>query len=257
MRLKACVAHLRQPPMPGLLTLAALGLALHLALPRGDGLAAFCGTVSLGVLFDPEAWRALGWSPGRLAFDWAAMVLLMMPPLVSAQVAHVGRSVRRACRPRALLAFALGYGGCWVLAGVLLVPAGLVVSALLPAGFDTAAVLAGALIWSASPPAQAARNRCHRLERVGASGHGALRHGVLTGGACMAACWAWMVVPLTVATGHSLTMLAVAFYLFAERLAPAGTLRWRLPPGLSVLGGLRMPSRSQQPMQTFDARSFR
>lgn len=257
MRLKACVAQLRQPPMPGLLTLAALGLALHLALPRGDGLAAFCGTVSLGVLLDPEAWRALGWSPGRLAFDWAAMVLLMMPPLVSAQVAHVGRSVRRDCRPRALLAFALGYGGCWVLAGVLLVPVELVVSALLPVGFDTAAVLAGALIWSASPPAQAARNRCHRLERVGAGGHGALRHGVLTGGACIAACWAWMVVPLTVATGHSLTMLGVAFYLLAERLAPAATLHWRRPPGLSVLGGLRMPMRHRRPLQTFDAPSFR
>lgn len=257
MRLMACAAQLRQPPMPGLLALSALGLALHLALLGSNGLAAFCGAVSPGILLDPEAWQALGWSPWRLVFDWTAMVLLMMPPLVSAQVAHVGRSARRACRPRALLTFGLGYGICWVLAGAVLVPAGLAVSALLPAGLDSVAVLAAALIWSASPPAQAARNRCHRLERIGAGGQGALRQGVLTGRACLAACWIWMVLPVTVASGHSLTMLAVALYIFSERLAPAASLRWRLPPGIGVLGGLGMLMRPRRPLQSLAARSFR
>lgn len=257
MRLKACVAQMRQAPMPGLLALAALGLALHLALPRSGGLAVFRGAVSLRVLLDPEAWRALDWSPGRLVFDWTAMVLLMMPPLVSVQVAHVGRSVRRPCRPQALLAFGLGYGGCWVLAGAILVPAGLAASVLLPPSLDSAAMLAGALIWGASPPAQTARNRCHRLERIGADGQGALAHGVVTGRACLVTCWVWMMVPLTVAAGHSLTMLAVALYLFAERLAPAAAIRWRLPPGIGVLGGLKLATRPSQPPQSLIAGNFR
>ncbi|TNF21957.1 MAG: hypothetical protein EP318_05390 [Rhodobacteraceae bacterium] len=257
MSLAACAAQMRQPPMPGLLALSALGWALYLALPRGAGLAAFCGAVSLPVMLDPAAWGALGWAPGRLALEWAVMVLMMMPPLVSAQVAHVVRSVRRTCRLRALLAFGLGYGICWLLAGVFLVPLGLMVSALLPAGLDTAALLAVALVWSAAPPAQGARNRCHRLERIGAQGEGALRHGGRTGLACVAACWVWMVVPLTVSAGHGPAMLAVALYLFAERLAPAAKRRWRVPPGLGVLAGLGVRARLRRAPPGLATRALR
>lgn len=200
-----------------------------------------CGMVAFSDLPDVAVlWVAFA-SPRELARDWLVMVLAMMPLLTAQPIAHVRRcslSARRLC---AMAVFAAGYGACWAAAGLLLIPAAAAAGAMLPLGASAPILLAAALVWSGSPPAQVARNRCHRLRRIGAFGLGAWRdclwQGVTTGSACVATCWPWMLVPMAVGTGHVLVMLLVTLVLLAERMMPPAHVRWRLSPALVAIAG--------------------
>jgi predicted metal-binding membrane protein len=167
----------------------------------------------------------------------------MMPPLVAQPVSHVWQSSFRARRARAAALFGLSYAAMWVAAGLALVPAAIVLMAVLPGAPALLAALLMVLLWSASPPAQAARNRCHRVRRIGAFGRAAdldcLAQGVVTGRDCIAACWPWMILPMTAGIMHVAAMLAVTLVLFAERLSPAGPVRWRIPPAWEAVAALR------------------
>src|SRR5262249_12274501 len=108
--------------------------------------------------------------------------------------------------------------------------------------FLAATVLA--LLWSASPLQQAAQNRAHRLHRVGLFGFAADCDCIALGATlacwCLAACWAWMLLPLFVTTGHSVAMLAVSAIIMGERLQGPGAPLWRMPWVLSrPVGWLR------------------
>ncbi|AAV94693.1 DUF2182 domain-containing protein [Ruegeria pomeroyi] len=241
-RLRAAGAHLRLGPMPWLLALAATALGVSRLLPAGDGLAALCGRLSLVQLADPAARALVLPAPGLLVGGWVLMVLAMMPPLVSAPLAHLWQTTPRSGRAVAVALYGLAYLGVWILAGLALVPLAL----LLASGSAALPLLLGAaLIWSASPPAQAARNRCHRMRWLPAgrarAARAALGHGLAHGGACLAACWPWMLVPLTVQTGHGVAMVLVAAYLLAERGMQAAPALWRVPPGIVAFNGLLPP----------------
>ena len=122
-------------------------------------------------------------------------------------------------------------------------PAALLLAILLGPGASAVLVLGTALIWSASPVAQLAHNRCHRNLRIGAFGPAAdrdcLRQGVTTGMACVATCWPWMLLPALAGAAHLAAMAAVAAFLLAARLAPASPVRWRVPQALEVMFGPR------------------
>lgn len=244
-RLAALTAQLRSALRTGsaplLAGLSAAGFLVVLAVPPSARVSAICGQVALTDLADPALLRILLWSPWGLALDWAVMVLAMMPLLVVQPVSYIRRCSFPSRRNRAVALFSAGYGVCWASAGLALVPAAVVIAAGLPQSLGAPAALAAALVWSASPLAQVARNRCHRLRRIGAFGTLAdvdcLRQGVASGSACVAACWPWMIMPMLFETGHAAAMLTVTLLLLAERLVPAGTVRWRLPPALETLAG--------------------
>lgn len=251
--LRAAGAQLRLGPMPWLLALAATALGVSLLLPAGQGLVGLCGQLSLVQLGDPAARALLLPAPGVLARDWTVMVLAMMPPLLSVPLAHLWQTTAHAGRWAAVALFALAYLAVWCVAGLVLVPLAL----LVVSGPAALPFLSGAaLVWSASPPAQAARNRCHRMRWLPAgrarAARAALRHGLTHGGACLAACWPWMLVPLAVQGGHGAAMVLVAAYLLAERAMPAAPAQWRVPPGIVALYGLA-PS---QPRRLTDLRRF-
>lgn len=239
-RLRAFFAQARSGPAPVLFAISAAAFAALLLLPQASAIAAICGRASLESL----VWStgiALSWSPGLLALEWALMVLAMMTPLVAPQIAHVLRSSVRSRRLAAAATFLAAYLCWWLLAGILLLPLALLLSLMLPSEAGIFAMVVLASLWSASPAAQAARNRCHLAARIRAFGPGAyldcLRQGTLTAAACIAACWPWMLVPMAVEAGHLAAMLAVMAYLFAERIAPAASPRWRLSPAFETVFG--------------------
>jgi hypothetical protein len=101
------------------------------------------------------------------------------------------------------------------------------------------AVLATAIVWSASPIAQFGRNRCHRLVPIYPFGaariHDSLAQGVITGAPCALACWPWMIAPMLVHNWMPAATFLAALILFLDRLEPPTRCRWRVPPWLWAL----------------------
>lgn len=242
-RLAAFRVQLREGPTPWLLAVSAAAYLMIALLPVNASVAALCGRVnSVGLLLKPGL-PGSGFDPGAVAADWILMVVAMMTPLVGAHVAYIGRSVHPSQKGPAITAFVLGYLACWLVSGVVLVPAALLLASL-GSGADLWLATAGAIVWSLSPLAQAARNRCHQLGRVAAFGVDAQADscwlGLKTGVFCILVCWPFMLIPLFVQSGHFVTMIGIGLYLFADRVAPGAPPRWRLPPALETLFGVSL-----------------
>jgi predicted metal-binding membrane protein len=221
--------------------MAVAGFMIALALPQPLQLSALCGSItwapsSVDLLISPQ------WSPAAAAAAWLVMLVAMMPPLLVQPVTHVWHSSLAARRPRALALFATAYAMIWLTAAAVLFPAAMVLR-LGAAGLAAGPALAIAIAWSCSPLAQQSRNRCHRLLAIGIFGRAAdrdcLRQGLSTGLACVAVCWPWMLLPMTLDAGHVAAMVAAGFVLFMERLAPPAAPLWRMPAFVTVLWALR------------------
>lgn len=243
-RLKAFQAQLLTGPLPYLLGVSVIAYAALWTSSVGGAVAALCGRISVQALIGYLA--ALPWALGlgRLITDWGLMVVAMMTPLVSLQVARILWSSRPAGRPGAVSCFLLAYWGIWALSGLILIPVALIVSSTLGTA-ALMATLAAALMYSASPVAQRARNRCHRADPIPAFGVGIMtrsaRAGLITGANCIGACWPWMLVPVMVQSYHFTAMIFVGLYLFADRIAPPAPPRWQRPPGIETLLGSYRP----------------
>jgi predicted metal-binding membrane protein len=171
-------------------------------------------------------------SPAQIASGWALMVAAMMLPLLVAPLRHVrDRSFARR-RARAMLLFVAGYMAVWMITGVglqaMALAARWVVSEPLLC-FSLAA--AAATLWQVSPAKQWCLNRCHRQPHLAAFGAAADRDafdfGLTNGAACVGSCWALMLLPLLAGHGHIFPMIAVALFIFAERLESPAPLAWR------------------------------
>jgi predicted metal-binding membrane protein len=238
-------AALRIREQPGLILLALAGLAATALLGEGISVPGLCGTISAEAIAAGTMISLRMVPVESLALAWGLMVVAMMPPLLALPVGHVRHASAPARRVRALAVFAIGYGAAWMTVGLVLLPAAIAARTALAGPAATAAAAGAALLWSASPAAQAVRNRCHRLYPVAGRGLAAdrdcLRQGLATGIACAAACWPWMLVPMVVSGGHVAAMALVTALLFLERLSPAERPRWRMPPAVAVLAALRTP----------------
>jgi predicted metal-binding membrane protein len=172
---------------------------------------------------------------------WMLMVVAMLPPLLALPVGHVWISVSPRRRATALAGFGFGYAAAWLAAGVVLIPAGAALARLPPVA-TCAALIGLALLWSASPVAQASRNRCHRPRPIAPFGPKSLRdavvQGLTSGAACVGACWVWMLVPAAAGGAHLAAMILVTLLLVLERLAPAAPPHWRWPPAVSMVAML-------------------
>ncbi|MEZ2127638.1 MULTISPECIES: DUF2182 domain-containing protein [unclassified Sinorhizobium] len=137
-----------------------------------------------------------------VAGSWLAMLIAMMPPLLSAPLLHVWRESLGRRRWRAIGLFLCAYIFIWMVAGGLLIPtAVLVQSLLLEIGVDSIVVAAFiALSWQVTPWKQLSLNRCHRRPTLAAFGLDAeldaLRFGFMRALWCVGTCWALMLCTL-------------------------------------------------------------
>lgn len=189
--------------------------------PSGDQLAA---RIHLAV--------ALG-LPAMLALGWALMVAAMMPPLVLDPLRHLRDRSFAWRRGRATALFGVGYAAVWMAAGAALQTLALACRLATPEVWSPLlAGLAVATLWQASPAKQRCLNGCHRRPSLSAFGWAAERDALVFGMShaawCVGACWALMLLPLLVATGHLLAMAAVGIFLIGERLERPTTPAWRL-----------------------------
>jgi predicted metal-binding membrane protein len=201
----------------------------------GNGLAlpSFCSAemlraVPLSVSFDLAF---VFNSSAQLASGWALMVAAMMSPLLVAPLRHVrDRSFTRR-RTRAMLLFVAGYGAVWMIAGVGLQATALTAQWAASAPLVYLSLTAVAILWQISPAKQWCLNRCHRRPHLAAFGAAADRDafnfGVTNGVSCAGACWALMLPMLVAGQGHVFGMIALALFVFAERLETAVPLEWR------------------------------
>lgn len=162
----------------------------------------------------------------------ALMVAAMMLPLIAAPLRHVHQRSFARRRGRAMLLFVAGYAMVWVWAAAGLEL--LMVAARLGAGPSLAwlvAAIGAAVLWQASPSKQWCLNRCHRRPQLAAFGAAADRDavvfGLAHGASCVGACWALMLLPLTVGNLHLPVMAAVALFIAAERVERPAPLAWR------------------------------
>jgi predicted metal-binding membrane protein len=238
---------LSAPPLPWLFAVAGVATAASAALPRVLQVPEVCGALGRFAVADLPPAMGPKWSPVWLAAGWLVMVVGMMAPLLGQPLGHVWRSSLPGRRPWALLLFAIGYLLAWSAAGVVLVPAAVALRLSLPEGVAAAIGVSSALLWSASPACQRARNRCHRAHPVGACGRAADRDCVLYGSRwglpCAAACWPWMLATMCVDQAHAAAMVIVAIVLFLERMAPPSVPVWQLPPTVQVLRALLPPQK--------------
>jgi len=238
------VRKAQSPATACLLGASALAMLLIAASARPGGMAPLCGPgLSAAALLALGRMEWLGFDPARWAGEWLAMFCAMMLPLLVQPVDHIVRTTLPARLPRSLAAFILCYALAWLPAAASIS----IIAALLRWSISPAVLAAGAMIgalaWSASPLAQAARNRAHRLLPLEIRGIRAdrdcCRFGLFTGAHCAMACWPWMLLSQVIHDSGAAIMLAVTAVLAAERAMPPLAPRWQLPRVIGFIVALR------------------
>jgi predicted metal-binding membrane protein len=194
--------------------------------------------------------------------NWLLMLAAMMAPVLIQPIQFVRGSSLARRRTRSTLLFVAGYTALWMFAGTVILPlAAALGSSGLPPYVPAAAVFFVALVWQCSPAKQACLNRCHALRAVAAFGRTAdidvLMFGATQGVWCIGSCWAWMVLPLLLPSGHIAAMAATAVLIGCERLDGPAPIRWEWR-GLGrayriVAGRVRSGCTSSHPLRPFGA----
>jgi predicted metal-binding membrane protein len=122
---------------------------------------------------------------------------------------------------------------CGCFAGVILIAAMLVLTLLAPQSlFPAIGVGIVAAIWQCSPLKQLCLNRSHNHRELAAFGIAAdvdsFRFGAAHGGWCFGSCWALMLLPLLISSGHFVMMAIVTFVIISERLENGRQLSWSI-----------------------------
>ena len=227
------LARVRNP----VLLLAAASWIVLVAQPRGivvhgHAHAAAMQSASLQMLLAMNP-------PAALAAGWALMVLAMMSPLLIPSIGYVRQRSFRHRRARSIGLFVAGYGAVWMTAGAVILAIEVAVRLLAPHSILPAAIAAlVAAVWQCSPIKQRALNRCHSHTALAAFGSAAdlaaLRFGLTHGIWCVVSCWALMLFPMLLPSGHMVAMAAAAVLVFSERLEPPALPSWR-PRGLATV----------------------
>jgi predicted metal-binding membrane protein len=243
-----------------LLLVSLAGWSASLSWARVSPAPEYCSAVA--------GWLEQGWrdidmalvvnAPAGLLVGWLTMLAAMMPPLLARPTAHLWYRTLARRRLRGMTLLVSGYTAVWLAAGVILISIAVLLKTFLgsaPLGALPAAV-AIALLWQATPVKQMSLNRCHYLPPLSAFGRAAdrdaLAYGLISGGWCVGACWAVMLVPLVADEGHFVLMAVSAALIIGERQLPPRAVRWRFPAHLS-----RVLVASAPPILSCDARRHR
>lgn len=192
------------------------------------------------------AWILAVWSPGirahhhaaarvfsaSAAANWLLMLAAMMAPVLIQPFQFVRSSSFASRRMRSTLLFAAGYTVVWMFAGALMISlAAAQRSSRLPPFVSVAAVFLVAFAWQCSPAKQICLNGCHAFRPLVAFSRAAdidaLVFGLTHGAWCAGSCWAWMLLPLLLSSGHLVAMAATAVLIFCERLEGPAPVGWR------------------------------
>ena len=189
---------------------------------------------------------AMAWSLADFAFTfamWAVMMIAMMAPAAASVLLLVGGAqARRGTRSRFFVpGFALGYAIVWLVFSVVaaLVQWMLHDAALLSpqmaavSPYVTGGLLVAAGVYQLLPIKGTCLVRCRSPLaflmthwRDGASG--ALQMGLRHGAWCLGCCWALMIVLFAVGVMNLVAVAALALFVLAEKIGPAGALVARI-----------------------------
>jgi predicted metal-binding membrane protein len=194
-------------------------------LTHGSAAHAHATPMSLGALLAMNP-------PASMAAGWALMLIAMMSPALTLPVHHIRVRSFTHRRVRAIALFVAAYAGVWFALGGVFVAVALVIALLAPPSYLPAAIaLLVAAVWQCSPLKQRCLNRCHAHPALAAFGAAAdidvLRFGITHGVWCAGSCWALMLFPMLLPSGHLLAMGVVTVLIFGERLERPGPPRWR------------------------------
>jgi predicted metal-binding membrane protein len=169
---------------------------------------------------------------GHQVSNWVLMLMAMMMPTLAPPVYFIWQTSFARLRAMLITLFFSGFGLVWLLVGAALTGAQLAASALAPQSWWPAGVVGlVALIWQASPFKQICLNRCRRHLPLAAFGFAAAWDGFKTGWVhgmwCAGSCWASMLFPMVLPSGHHAAMAAVTVLMFCERMDPAARPAWR------------------------------
>lgn len=191
-----------------------------------------CATAAIG---SPTVWQTLlAANPtATLASGWALMLVAMMAPMLIPAIYFIQSTSFPRTRAQLVALFIAAYGAVWMLVGAIFTVGAFVVRQSLPQSWWPAVVVALiALIWQASPGKQICLNRCHRHRPLAAFGFAArrdaFRMGLEHGAWCVGSCWALMLFPLLLQSGHDFAMAMVAIVMFCERLDKGAAPSWQL-----------------------------
>jgi predicted metal-binding membrane protein len=170
---------------------------------------------------------------GPWLVGWVVMLTAMMAPTLLELVRHVHARTRPRLRGVVLGLVLLAYASVWTVAGLALTAAATSLRGLgLPAGATLALAGGIAVGWQATPAKQRCLNRLHAHPAMAAFGARAcvdgLRLGTRHGGWCVGSCWALMLLPLVLTTGHVAAMVVVSLWVWAEHLDRPVRPAWRL-----------------------------
>ena len=161
---------------------------------------------------------------------WLAMILAMAPPLLVREIGRLWRTSLRRLRHLTIASFVTGYGGVWLLAGLVL---SIILRSMTVSSGRTAIAVALIALWLCSPARQRCLNACHRLPTLRVFGvtsqWDALRYGISTGCYCVAACGFVMLLVLLATNDHLMVMGLAAVVTTLERYLPARRPGWQLP----------------------------
>lgn len=226
-------AVLSRPPWP-MLGLASLSGWLALASSHHARLLPQICSVPAGSGFDlrtVEDALSINTAAG-LVLSWLAMLLAMMPLLLSQPVMHLWRRSLARRRGWAIAAFLAVYSLVWMLAGPVLLALAVMLRMVGQGSEALAITLAGliALAWRTCPAQQICLNRCHVLPRLSpfsfAADRDCLGFGFRTGMWCVGACWPLMLLPLAADTLHLPLMAVVTLLALKDRVAPTRAPGW-------------------------------
>jgi len=141
---------------------------------------------------------------------WAVMVLAMMLPAAVPAVRHVAVNSLSWRRGRAVSMFVGVYAAVWIAFGFVAMSAASALS-LPPGGVLLVVALTVAGAWELTPLKRRALNRCHSTSPLPPKGWrahlGVTRFALRHGGACVASCWATMLVMVAAQSGRLLWCL--------------------------------------------------
>lgn len=167
--------------------------------------------VAWGAMFRPHAQHAH--TPGARLINWMIMTAAMMLPLVVSQMRFVAERSLWRRRHRAIAGFLLGYLGAWFVIGI-------AVAFIEPGPWLAIAAFVVAGAWQLTRARRLAMAACHRAMPLAPRGWRAdrdcVRYGWITGGYCVASCWALMLA-CAMAGHHLVAMAGITAWTWSER----------------------------------------